>query len=100
MAARKLRRLLLADAAVDDLDELWMFIAEDNPVAADQYLNEVTERCRLLTVQPEIGRPRDELAYRLRSFAYKNHLIFYRVADGAIEVARILSGYRDLDELF
>jgi toxin ParE1/3/4 len=47
-----------------------------------------------------MGRPRDELASGLRSFPVGTYIVFYRRAKVGIEVARILSGYRDIDALF
>lgn len=100
MSSRKGRKVRISTAAVEDLDELWLYIAEDNPAAADRYVDELTARCKLLGRNPEIGRPRDELADDLRSFACRNYLIFYRVTADVVEVARILSGYRDIEEFF
>jgi toxin ParE1/3/4 len=47
-----------------------------------------------------MGRPRDELAVGLRSLPVGDYLVFYRSGKDGIEVARILSGYRDLDAIF
>lgn len=75
MGKRADHNIRISTAAVADLDELWLYVAEDNPVAADRYVDELTARCQLLGRNPEIGRPRDELADGLRSFSYRNHLI-------------------------
>ena len=47
-----------------------------------------------------MGRQRDELAPTLRSFPVGRYVIFYRSIEGGIEVARVLSAYRDLGRLF
>jgi len=91
--------LRLSEAAVADLDELWLFLAENNPMAADQYLDELAARFRTLLDYPELGRTRDELSTGLRSFAYKNHVIFYRAMSRRIEVVRVLAGRMDLEPL-
>jgi toxin ParE1/3/4 len=49
---------------------------------------------------PELGRKRDELSPRLRSFPVKNYIIFYRRMASGVEIARILHGARDLPTLF
>ena len=51
------------------------------------------------TVQPELGRSREELAPSLRSFPARKYIIFYRPAEDGIEVIRVLSSYRDIDSL-
>jgi len=53
-----------------------------------------------LATQPGIGRARDELAESLRSFPVGNYVIFYRATQGGIEVVRVLSGFRDIPNVF
>ncbi|MBF0178064.1 MAG: type II toxin-antitoxin system RelE/ParE family toxin [Magnetococcales bacterium] len=42
-----------------------------------------------------VGRPRDDLAPNLRSFAVGRYVIFYREATSGIEVLRFIHGARD-----
>ena len=95
MAKARLSRL-----AEQDLLEIWSYIARDNPDAADRFIDLLTEKCELLAESPQIGRRREELSPRLRSFPVGRYVIFYRIAERGIEVARILSSYRDLGQLF
>jgi toxin ParE1/3/4 len=96
----KKRQLKLAQQAKDDLVEIWLYIAADSPSAADKFIDHVHEECGKLRSSPEIGRKRDELLPGIRSLPVKRYLVFYRVTDGTIEIARILSGYRDIETLF
>ena len=95
MAKARLSRL-----AEQDLLEIWSYIARDNPAAADRFIDLLTEKCELLAESPKIGRRREELSPRLRSFPVGRYVIFYRIAERGIEVARILSSYRDLGQFF
>lgn len=95
MAKARLSRL-----AEQDLLEIWSYIARDNPDAADRFIDLLTEKCELLAESPEIGRRREELSPRLRSFPVGRYVIFYQIAERGIEVARILSSYRDLGQFF
>jgi toxin ParE1/3/4 len=88
----------LTEQARQDLDEIWLYIAEDNP-AADQFLDTLYEKSVLLAGQPLLGHLQPELALNLRSFPVGNHVIFYRPIDNGIEVARVLHGARDIDAL-
>jgi len=83
-----------------DLVEIAMTIAEDNPPAADRWLDAVDSRCKLLAQMPGLGRLRPDLAPELRSFVVGNHVIFYRETHDGIEVIRVLHGARDLPSLF
>ena len=93
-------RVLFALIAEQDLDEIETYVSQDNPTAAAALTELRFEKCRLLATQPEMGRPRPELAEHIRSFPIGNYLILYRPAQDGIEVARVLRGSRDIDDLF
>jgi toxin ParE1/3/4 len=82
--------------ARSDLDEIWLYIALDNPDAADKYIRVIVSRFSTLASMPQMGRERSELSPGLRSFVVGHHVIFYRLFDGGVEVARVLDGVRDL----
>jgi toxin ParE1/3/4 len=90
----------VSEAASEDLDEIWLFIAQDDPDAADRFIRTILSRFPTLASMPYIGRHREELSARLRSFPVGNYVIFYRPIDDGIEVARILHGARDFPPLF
>jgi toxin ParE1/3/4 len=93
-------RYRLTSEAREDLDEMWLSIAEDNPPAADRFLDRLYERLTLLAGHPLMGRARPELGINLRSLPVSNYVIFYRPIDDGVEVARVLHGARDLDTEF
>lgn len=93
-------RYRLTDQAQADLDEIWLYIAENNIPAADRFLDTLQERFVLLAGPPLRGRVRPELAPNLRSLQVGNYVIFYRPIDDAVEVARVLHGARDIDAIF
>ena len=47
-----------------------------------------------------MGRNRNELMENVRSFPIDDYLIFYSPIEVGIEVLRVVSGYRDLEDLF
>jgi toxin ParE1/3/4 len=87
-------------AASADLQDIWLFITQDDPNAADRYIRTIISRFPTLASMPHMGREREELSARLRSFAVGNYVIFYRPAKDGIEVVRILHGARDFPPLF
>jgi toxin ParE1/3/4 len=91
---------LVSEIARLDLDDVWSYIAQDDPEAADQFMRFLVSRFPLLASMPEMGRKREELAARLRSFPVGNYVIFYRPIEQGIEIARVLHGARDLPPLF
>jgi toxin ParE1/3/4 len=73
---------------------------EDNPQAANRFLQDFDRKCQLLAQFPEMGVQWKDLRPPLRSFPLSKHLIFYRPVEGGIEVMRVLSGYQDLTAIF
>ena len=90
----------VSEAARADLEEIWLFIAQDNPEAADRFTRALVSRFPKLASMPHLGREREELAARLRGFPVGNYVIFYRPMDGGVEIIRVLHGARDLPPLF
>ena len=93
-------RVHRSNLAEGDLVEIWLFIAKDSPDAADRFLDLLAQKCELLAESPEMGRRRNELSPGLRSFPVGRYVIFYRSTEEGIEVARVLSAYRDLGSFF
>ena len=93
-------RLIISEAATQDLSDIWGYISIDNPESADQMLDLLYEKCELLAKLPEVGTSRDELIPGLRSFPVKRYVIYYRINLHSLEVVRILSSYRDIDAIF
>lgn len=86
--------------ANDDLVEIALRIAKDNPDAANAWLDSVDQKCRLLATMPEMGRLRPELIPEIRSWAVGDYVLFYQAVHEGIVVVRVLHGSRDLPSLF
>ena len=93
-------RVFKRPLAEADLDEIWWYIAQDNPEAADRLLDRIEEQCRALARFPEMGINREELMPGLRSLPIGSYLVFYLPIEDGIEIVRVLPGMRDIDALF
>jgi toxin ParE1/3/4 len=93
-------RVLRRPKAAEDIAAVWDFIADDNPDAADHWVDQLDTQLRLLATQPLMGRARDELAPGIRSFPFGRYLIFYLPIGDGIDVVRVLHGARDVDTVF
>jgi toxin ParE1/3/4 len=89
----------LTEQAEADLDELWAYIAANNPDAADRMVDAVLESSRTHVRFPGMGQSRDELQAGLRCFVVLPYVVYYRVLEDTIEVLRILHGARDISGL-
>ena len=88
----KVTFLPLAD---DDLLDAWLFIATDNPIAADDYLDRIYHVCLLIADNPDMGVDRAELRDGVRSFAIENHVVFYTRNNEGIVVLRVWPAAQD-----
>lgn len=86
--------------AEEDLLQIWLYIAQDNPKAADRLLDQFGEKCALLASSPLIGTPCPELAHELRFLIVGNYVLFYRADRDCVTVIRVLHGARDIGGLF
>ena len=93
-------RIHKSPAAENDLDEIWWYIAQDSPVNADKFIDEIETTCRQLARFTGMGKNRDELHPGLQSFPVGKYLIFYMPINGGIEIIRVLHGMMDIDALF
>ncbi len=93
-------RIQRTPRADQDLEELWFFIAQDDPAAADRWIDTLEEKIRLLADNPLMGPARPDIARELRYHPVGNHLLLYRVIQGGIEIVRVVHGARDLLDRF
>ena len=71
-------------------------MAQDDPVAADRWLDTLEEKLGLLADNPLMGAARPDIAPELRYYPVGNSLLLYRLVSGGIEVVRVVHGARDL----
>lgn len=95
-----MKRFCITSTARTDLDDLWLFIAQDDPEAADRFHDLLLSKFLALAKHPLMGRARDELRSDMRGFPVGNYIIFYRDTPECLEVVRVLHGARDLEDVF
>jgi plasmid stabilization system protein ParE len=82
--------------AVGDLLDLWSFIAQDNPTAADRVAEAIFGACDFLADSPLAGRVRKELTPLPVRFwvvqPYSNYLIVYDRENKPLRIIRIVHG--------
>jgi plasmid stabilization system protein ParE len=92
---------VFAKTAEADLEAIYAYIAEDNPVVARRVIMEIREAARRLARLPHLGHTRKDLTDQsVRFWPVYSYLVVYRPDTKPLEIARVLSGYRDLASLF
>jgi plasmid stabilization system protein ParE len=90
----------LSDEALSDLQEIWLYIADDNPAAADELEAEIHQACELLAKNPRLGHKRPDLTDEPVLFwpVRGRYLVIYQHQSKPLKIARILHAARDAKE--
>ncbi len=89
-----------------DIEEAFVYIAENDLDAAVYFLVAVEEFIELLAKNPFLGNIRQFQNTKLKNLrvwrvnGYENYLIFYAVEENAIKVLRFLNSKRDSSLIF
>lgn len=82
--------------ALADLEEIWEFIASDNPKAAGRVVEEIYEAVRALVQFPHLGHIRSDLTSRpLRVHLVREFLVVYAPDESPLLVVAVLHGRRN-----
>ena len=84
----------------EDLTGIGLYIAQDNPSAADRVLDKIEERLQLRSDFPRSGTKRTKKRKNLRGVAEGNYVIFFRPLEDGIELVRVIHGARDYETMF
>jgi toxin ParE1/3/4 len=95
---RAVPRLLRTARAEEDLIEIWLFVAQHNPGAADALLDRIDHVCESLAAYPALGPARPDLAADLRYMNVGRYLILDRIIAGGVEIVRLVHGVRHLPD--
>ena len=94
-------QILFTPLATEDLQQIWGFPAEKaGSETANKFLVAIRQKCLMLAEFPDSGRTRHEFIVNLRSFPFKNYIIFYPTLEKGIEVLRIIHSSRDISQIF
>lgn len=86
----------LSDEALQDLANIYEFIAEKNPAAADALIDVIIDKIDSLAASRNRGVARDELSAGLRAFPFKQRCIYFRIVGNELRVLRVLNGRQDV----
>ena len=95
-------RYSVAPSAVADLDEIWVYIAQNASVeVAQRVVGSITSTFVLLAANPGLGRLRPILGKGMRSFPVSNYRIYYRQdRRGRVRILYVKHAARDEKKLF
>lgn len=95
------RRVKWTPTAVDELEEIAAYIAEDARMAARRFARGVRDAARSLAELPERGRAVPELhPLPLRELLLGNYRLIYKVEPERVVIVALVHGARDLAALW
>ena len=80
--------------------DIAVYIARDNPPAAERWLEGIDRLLRLLAGNPNLGQAVDHLRPGMRRHTYGRYLLFYKPQSDGILLYRVLHGARKIEDLF
>jgi toxin ParE1/3/4 len=78
-----------------DLDEIYVYIARDNPAAAARWLSRAMEKFSWLAKNPACGEDRNSIYPGLRCISHGRYVIYFRLRPEQLDIVRVLHGARD-----
>jgi len=89
-------QFVLHPGAVQDLNEIWEYVASDNPDAADRFVEEIYQTIQSLVPFPFVGHSRPDLTNRpLRFHVVREYIIAYAPEEKPFVVIAVLHGRRN-----
>jgi len=95
-----MRSLRITAPASQDLEEISEYFLEKSVEAGDRFVQTFAQKCQHLARYPYIGKSYAQLRPGLQGLSLMGYIIFYQVVEDDIEILRVVSGYRNLEEIF
>ena len=79
------------------LEDIFEYIAEENPIAAARAVSALYERVQVLEAHPEIGHRYESTERNVRILLHQHYRIAYRVkSDGNVDILGVFHGALDM----
>ncbi len=91
---------VLTPLAQSDLENIRLYISQDNPAAAKRLIKDIASAIASLAENPDIGHTREDLTDKpVKFLSVKHYMIIYRPDKTPLQILRVLSGYRDITSI-
>ena len=78
-----------------ELIDIWLYIAIDNPDAADRMAERLRTASQPLAAHPRLGRTSRRAKTRELVVAGTNYILIYRIVKHGVEILHVRDGRRD-----
>jgi len=83
-----------------DLAEIAIYIANEDVIAAERWLDSVDRLLRLIAKNPEMGESVEHLSPAIRRQVHGRYVLYYKPQTSGILLYRVLHGARPMEDLF
>lgn len=91
---------VISRVAENDIEEIVTYIASDNIVAAEKFIDTLYDSFEMLSESPLIGHLREDITHHpVRFWTFKWHYLVVYLPEEPTKIVRVLSGYRDIANL-
>jgi toxin ParE1/3/4 len=95
-----MNRLLITIEASRDLSEISDYFLSQSVDAGDRFVESFGKKCQYLAQYPYLGRSYSQFSPNLRGLPLMGYIIFYQIIGDGIEILRVISAYRNLQDVF
>jgi toxin ParE1/3/4 len=89
-----LKAIIRLPRAIADLDDIWYYIAQDNPDAAFRTVQRISEATDRLRDHPLSGPALEGTGFR--TISAPPYTIYYKVTDRSVLIVRVFHSARDV----
>lgn len=93
-------RYAVGERAISDMDEIWLYIARDNPEAAGRQTRRFFDCFEQLARQPDIGESVGYLTAGLGRSLVGNYVVYYEIEPDHVRIRRVIHAARDVRKFF
>ncbi len=93
-------KLVWTDLAIQDIEDIWTYIAQDNRIAATKTIRQIRQATRRLIKHPETGRPGRVVGTRELVVPGTQYVLPYLVRGETLQILAVVHGRRDYHRAF
>lgn len=95
-----MKSLRITVPASKDLNTISDYFLSQSIDSGERFVEAFNQKCQYLAKYPYIGKSYADLRPDLRGLSLMGYIVFYRVSDDSVEILRVVSGYRNLQDIF
>ncbi len=93
-------KIILKRLAANDIDDIAAYIQQDNPLRAQSFTEEMSDKISVIAERPLSFPNRDDLSQGLRAALIGKYIILFSLNETEVHIIRVVHGARDVNSMF